>query len=140
MEYWLNSTNAGSSGLNRLQRRCTCERNQILECASHQRLLCYGSVCLDMKPRRGIRRKGIAPGGGTASLKVGSHCQTTAPAKLPPLLSGAVCPSVFLYSPLFFRLIYHRPPKSNFLNTKLSTKVIQSLLNSFLYKECHVSN
>ena len=71
-------------------------------------------------------------GGGTASLKVGTHYQTTAPAFLR-------CPPLNLfYHPLYLRVIDHRPPKSNITNTKLSTKVIQGLLHSFLYKECHV--
>ena len=64
-------------------------------------------------------------GGGTASLKV---------AKQPHLLFGIVRPSIFYYCPLFFRVIDCRAP------TKLSTNVIQSLLNGFLNKECHVSN
>ena len=76
------------------------------------------------------------PGGGrgTASLKVGTHCQTTAPAfwHCLPL-------NLFLPPPIFEG---HRPPpqKSNILYTKLSTNVIQSLLNGFLYKEHHVSD
>ena len=63
-------------------------------------------------------------GGGTASLKVGTHCQTTAPAfgHCPPL-------SLFLPHPI---LEGHIPPPPN-INTKISTKVFQSLLNSFLY-------
>ena len=72
------------------------------------------------------------PGGGTASLKVGAHCQTTAPAfwRCPPLRR-------FL-PPLYFRVIGHRSPKSNIINTKLSKKGMQGLLHSFVYKECHV--
>ena len=75
-------------------------------------------------------------GGGTASLKVGTHCQTTAPAFqcCPPL-------SFFLPPPIFEGLRPPPPPpspKSNIINTNLSTKVIQGLLHSFLYKECHV--
>ena len=42
------------------------------------------------------------------------------------------------YCPLFLRVLDHRPPNSNIINTKLSTKVIQGLRHSFLYKECHV--
>ena len=79
---------------------------------------------------------GIGPrgGGGTASLQVGTHCQTTAP-------DFRHCPPLnFFYRPLFLGVIDHRPPKLNILNPKLSTNVIQSLLNSCLYKECHVSN
>ena len=47
--------------------------------------------------------------------------------------------SLFLPPPIFEG---HRPPpqNSNIINTKLSTKVIQGLLHSFLYKECHVFN
>ena len=67
----------------------------------------------------------IVPGGGTASLKVGTHCQSTVPAFWRGL------PLSSFYRPLFFRVLDHRPPN-------LSTKVIQGLLHSFLYKECHV--
>ena len=68
-------------------------------------------------------------GGGTASLKVGTHYQTPAPAFRHCLLRVTIFEG---HIPL--------PRKSNILNTKLSIKVIQSLLKSFLYKECHVSN
>ena len=51
-------------------------------------------------------------------------------AKLPPLLFGAVCLSVFFHHPLFLRVIYHRPTRSNIPNTKLSIK--ESFLNSSL--------
>ena len=61
-----------------------------------------------------------------------------------PCFSALSAPqSFFLPTPNFEG---HRPPppppkkKSNILNTKLSTNVIQSLLNGFLYKECHVAD
>ena len=88
-------------------------------------------------------REGLMPEGG------GRHCIFKGRDPLPNY--RPVCPlSLFLPPPpLFLRGIYHRrclspppPPKKkkNILNTKLSLKMIQCLLNSFLYKECHVSN
>ena len=73
-------------------------------------------------------------GGGTASLKVGIHRQTTASAFRHCL------PLNCFYWLLLLRVIDHRPPNSNVLKTKLSTDVIQNILNRFLYQECHVSN
>ena len=71
-------------------------------------------------------------GGGTASLKVGTHCQTTAPA-------FRCCPpnQYFLPPPISEG---HKPPplKINIPNAKLSIKVNQNLLHTFLYKECSV--
>ena len=59
----------------------------------------------------------------------------------PCMLFGAACPSVFFfYLPQFLRVIDHRPQKSNIINTKSSTTVIQGLPHSFLHKECHVFN
>ena len=50
-------------------------------------------------------RSGGCRRGGTASLKVGTHCQTTAPA-----LFCTVHPSVsFFYCPIFLRVIDHGP-------------------------------
>ena len=71
---------------------------------------------------------GLSPpgggGGGTDSLKVPT-------AKLPPLLLGPACPSVFFDRPLFFRVTDHRPPKSNILDTKLPTMVMQLFSKAF---------
>ena len=84
---------------------------------------------------------GWSPGGGwgwggTASLRVSTYCQTTAPAFrcCPPL-------SFFLTAPLFLRVINHSPTqKSNILDANLSTKVIQNCLHTFLHKKCHLSH
>ena len=84
----------------------------------------------DQRPGRGAGRGG----GGTTFFKVGTHCQTTAPTLwcCPPF-------SIFLPPPIFFSC-KPPPPKINILNAKVSTKVMQSLLHAFLYKESHVFN
>ena len=74
----------------------------------HQPIRCHqSSVC-----------PGWGWGGSTASLKVGTHCQTTAlafPPSLPMLLSN-VCPSVFFNRPLFlysqYKSTYKRDTKT----------------------------
>ena len=71
-------------------------------------------------------------GGGTASLKVTTHCQTTA-----PVFQGS--PSLFFfYRPLFLGVVDHRPLKSNFLNAKLCTKVNPILPQGISCNEYHV--
>ena len=89
------------------------------------------------------RGRGVERGERIAGRGGGGHCLFEGRYPLPnnlPCFSALSTPQYFFYRPLFLRGTYHRTPKSNSLNTKVFTKVIQSLLNSFLYKECHVSN
>ena len=71
-------------------------------------------------------------GGGTASLKVTTHCQTTA-----PVFQGSP-PLSFFYRPLFLGVADHRPLKSDFLNAKLYTKVTPIFPQDISCNEYHV--
>ena len=51
-------------------------------------------------------------GGGTASLKLGTYCQTTA-----PVFSALSAPQPFFTAPLFFRVLDHPLQKSNIIKT-----------------------
>ena len=77
----------------------------------------------------GVRARG---GGGTASLKVTTHCQTTT-----PLFQGSPF-LIFFYRPLFLGVADHRPLKSNFLNAKLYTRVTPILPQGISCNEYHV--
>ena len=74
----------------------------------------------------------------------GGHCLFECRYPLPnyrPCFSTLSVPQSFFTATYFLRDTYHHSLKSNGLNTKLFTNVIQSLLKSFLNKEeCHVSD
>ena len=113
------------------------------------------SASHSMPPASNTRGSQPRGGGGTASLTVGTHCQTTAPAfrrqaafrvgpgwapvgpDLGPFGNAAWALSFFLPAPIF-EDHRPRPPEITFSIQTQPPKVTQSLLNSFLYKECHV--
>ena len=85
-------------------------------------------VCVNVEVCLGPREGG----GGTDSLKVATHCQTTA-----PVFHG--CPHMsFFDHPLFLGVADHRPLKSNCLNAKLYTKVTPIFPQSISCNEYHV--